>query len=310
MSKQFHQVEWDSQLVGDWLSLVRLAIAEDLGDEGDWTSRALVPDSARGRAAIVVREPGIVAGLPAVELTLKEVDSRLRWAPQTIDGHEVHRGQAVAAIEGPVRGLLAAERLALNALGRLSGIATLTHRYCSAVAETKARIYDTRKTTPGWRRLEKYAVRCGGGMNHRTGLFEAMLIKDNHLAFRASAEAETSAYSPAEAVRRARQFVSEHAPAAKQAQMIVEVEVDTLQQLEDVLPVAPDLILLDNMSVPQLREAVAWRDAVNPGVELEASGGVNLESVHEIACTGVDRISVGALTHSAVNLDFGLDWLG
>ena len=185
----------------------------------------------------------------------------------------------------------------LNVLGRLSGIATLTRRYVQAVAGTRARIYDTRKTTPGWRRLEKYAVRCGGGWNHRTGLFDAVLIKDNHLAFGAGRPAGREL----QAGRRpcaARQFLQHHyGPGA--AGMIVEVEVDTLAQLAEVLAAGPDIVLLDNMSAEELRQCVECRDAVQPGVELEASGGVDLETVGRIAESGVDRISVGALTHSA-----------
>jgi nicotinate-nucleotide pyrophosphorylase (carboxylating) len=204
---------------------------------------------------------------------------------------------------------LTAERLVLNLLGRLSGIATLTRKYVDAVAGTQSRIYDTRKTTPGWRRLEKYAVRCGGGCNHRTGLFDAVLIKDNHLAVGKEATDSTARYTPAEAVARARRFIEEQAPEPAQGPMIVEVEVDTLEQLDEVLAAGPDLVLLDNMTPAQLREAVRHRDARNPTVELEASGGVRLETVRQIAQSGVDRISVGALTHAAVWLDFGLDWL-
>ncbi len=226
--------------------------------------------------------------------------TRLRWSPQIADGSPVEKGTCAGIIEGPARGLLAAERILLNLLGRLSGIATLTRQYVAAVAGTKARIYDTRKTTPGWRRLEKYAVRCGGGSNHRSGLFDAVLIKDNHLALGARSAVGQPRYSPAEAVARARQLNNA---------MIVEIEVDTLAQLDNVLPASPDIVLLDNMSPAELAAAVARRNACNPAVELEASGGVNLESVRKIAEAGVDRISVGALTHSAVALDFGLDWL-
>jgi len=177
----------------------------------------------------------------------------------------------------------------------------LTRQFVQAVQGTSAGVYDTRKTTPGWRRLEKYAVRCGGGRNHRTGLFDAVLIKDNHLAL--------MQLRPGEAVRRARDFLRSSLRDPDQAEaMIIEVEVDTLEQLEDALPAGPDLILLDNMSLSQLRAAVVRRDAVAPGVELEASGGVNLQTVRAIADTGIERISVGALTHSAVALDVALDW--
>jgi nicotinate-nucleotide pyrophosphorylase (carboxylating) len=205
--------------------------------------------------------------------------------------------------------VLTAERLLLNFLGRLSGIATLTRRYVEAVVGTRARIYDTRKTTPGWRRLEKYAVRCGGGWNHRSGLFDAVLIKDNHLAVRSASPGGAAGYTPAEAVARARRYAGDRAGEAGCGELIVEVEVDTLEQLAEVLPAGPDLVLLDNMSLDQLRQAVAYRDAVHAAIELEASGGVGLENVRALAETGVDRISVGALTHSAPSLDVALDWL-
>jgi nicotinate-nucleotide pyrophosphorylase (carboxylating) len=224
------------------------------------------------------------------------------------DGRSVEPGDRVARMEGPARGILTAERPVLNLLGRLSGIATLTKRYVEAVVGTRARIYDTRKTTPGWRRLEKYAVRCGGGSNHRTGLFDAVLIKDNHLALGAGADDSAVGYTPAEAVGRARRFVQQHAAGSGGGEMIIEVEVDTLEQLEEVLLAGPDIVLLDNMSPAVLAETVKRRDARNPRVELEASGGVGLETVRRIAASGVDRISVGALTHSAAWLDIALDW--
>jgi nicotinate-nucleotide pyrophosphorylase (carboxylating) len=248
----------------------------------------------------------VVAGLPGVALILAALDPRLRWLPQTEDGRRVDQGECVGTIEGPARGLLAAERILLNFLGRLSGVATLTRQYVDAVAGTGARIYDTRKTTPGWRRLEKYAVRCGGGWNHRGGLDEAVLIKDNHLALGAEAADRAKRFTPAEAVVRARQFVAER---AGDLMMVIEVEVDTLEQLDAVLPARPDIVLLDNMSPAQLREAVTRRNAFDPAIELEASGGVSLITILQIAESGVDRISVGALTHSAVALDFGLDWV-
>jgi nicotinate-nucleotide pyrophosphorylase (carboxylating) len=235
------------------------------------------------------------------------MDPRLEWEEQVSEGAVVQPGQAVAAIHGPARSLLTSERTLLNFLGRLSGVATLTRAYVEKVAGTKARIYDTRKTTPGWRRLEKYAVRTGGGWNHRLGLFDAVLIKDNHLALGASRG--ESAYTPAQAVRRARQL-NEAGIASQAAPLVIEVEVDTLEQLEGVLPARPDIVLLDNMRPDVLREAVARRDALAPGVQLEASGGIDLESVADVARTGVDRISVGALTHSAVWFDVGLDWQG
>ncbi len=299
--KEFTQLTWNRAVADDCRQLVRLAIREDLDRSHDWTTVALAPAEARGQAALVAREPGVVAGLAAAELALDEMEVSVAWKPVAADGQAVAKGDLVAELSGPVRQLLTAERLLLNLVGRLSGVATLTRRFVDAVQGTHARIYDTRKTTPGWRRLEKYAVQCGGGRNHRTGLFDAVLIKDNHLAW--------MQLPPSAAVRRAREFLrgTLRDPAQAEA-MIVEVEVDTLDQLDDVLPAGPDLVLLDNMTLDQLRAAVARRNAVAPGIELEASGGVNLQTVRGIAETGVDRISVGALTHSAIGLDVALDW--
>lgn len=303
MDRDFAQVAWDAQLADDCRQLIRLAVREDLDRWHDWTTVALTAPETRGHATVVTRQPGVIAGLPVVAQALAEMEVDVRWEPTIADGQTVSAGCCVGHVAGPVRELLTSERLLLNFLGRLSGVATLTRRYVDAIRGTGARIYDTRKTTPGWRRLEKYAVRCGGGRNHRTGLFDAVLIKDNHLALTGRA--------PAEAVRVARAFLqtlaAEHPPARA---MLVEVEVDTLAQLEEVLPEGPDLVLLDNMTPDQLRAAVARRNAVRPEVELEASGGVNLQTVRAIAETGVERISVGALTHSAVGLDLGLDWPG
>jgi nicotinate-nucleotide pyrophosphorylase (carboxylating) len=305
MVKEFHQTVWDRQLERDWDAILRLAVREDLGQQGDWTTKALVAEDVAGRADVVARQSGVVAGLPGAAMTLAALEPRLCWLPNAEDAQWVEKGQCVGTIEGPARGLLGAERILLNFLGRLSGIATLTRQYVETVAGTNARIYDTRKTTPGWRRLEKYAVRCGGGWNHRGGLDEAVLIKDNHLALGAQGSGAMRRFTPAEAVVRARQFIAQ---GAGDPEMVVEVEVDTLEQLDAVLPVGPDIVLLDNMSVAQLGEAVARRNAVAHAVALEASGGVTLATIHKIACSGVDRISIGALTHSAVSMDFGLDW--
>jgi len=299
--KEFIQMVWCEALADDCRQIVRLAIREDLDRGHDWTSVALAPANARGHAAVVARQAGIIAGLPIAQLALDEMNVAVNWTPRTSDGQAVADGDVVAELDGPVREMLTAERLLLNLLGRLSGVATLTRQFVDAVRETPARIYDTRKTTPGWRRMEKYAVQCGGGRNHRTGLFDAVLIKDNHLAW--------MPLSPGEAVRRAREFLRSAIRDPAQAEMmIVEVEVDTLDQLDEALPAGPDLVLLDNMSLDQLREAVARRNAVAPGVELEASGGVDLRTVGGIAQSGVERISVGALTHSAISLDIALDW--
>ena len=302
-NKEFQQVAWDEQLQAEWAQLLRLAIREDLGDVGDATTRALVSEDAEGAARVIARQPGIVAGLPGVECTLQEIEPRLAWSPEMEDGGAVAPGACLGRIHGPARGILTAERIILNLLGRLSGIATLTSQYVEAVRGAAARVYDTRKTTPGWRRLEKYAVRGGGGRNHRTGLFDAVLIKDNHLALGAES-GSTTRYTPAEAVRLARQFTRELGT----GDMIVEIEIDTLDALEDVLSAGPDLVLLDNMDPPTLHNAVVRRDAIDPSIELEASGAVDLAAVRPIAQSGVDRISVGALTHSAARLDIALDW--
>jgi nicotinate-nucleotide pyrophosphorylase (carboxylating) len=302
--QDFHQLDWDATLEDDLRQIVRLAVREDLDRGYDWTTVALVDSTAQGRAAIVSRKPGIAAGLRAVPVIIDEMDARIEYHSQLQDGDVVSTGTVLAEIAGSARDMLTCERPILNLLGRLSGIATLTSQYVRLVAGTGARIYDTRKTTPAWRRLEKYAVRCGGGHNHRTGLFDAVLIKDNHLALTAGQR-----LSPADAVRAARQFLAQLPAGTVASDMLVEVEVDSLNQLESVLPAAPDLVLLDNMPPEVLRAAVARRDQVAPHIELEASGGVSLETLPEIAASGVERISVGALTHSAAWLDIGLDWL-
>jgi nicotinate-nucleotide pyrophosphorylase (carboxylating) len=309
VKKEFQQCQWDDYLQLDWESLLRLAIYEDLNEDGDLTTRSLVPTSATGQAVIAARQSGVVAGLSGVQTALAAIDRNLNWTPETSDGQTVRPGNRLGVISGPVRSLLSSERIILNFLGHLSGIATLTRKYVEAVAGTAAKIYDTRKTMPGWRRLDKYAVRCGGGWNHRSGLFEAILIKDNHLAWGAGSSTESAAFTPAEAVLLAQRYITEHAIKSDPSSIIVEVEVDTLEQLDQVLPAVPDIVLLDNMTIEQLHQAVVRRNQINPAVELEASGGVSIASVRRIAETGVERISVGALTHSAVSLDFGLDWL-
>jgi len=307
VAREFNQIEWDAAVEEDCRQLIRLAIREDLERVFDWTTVCLVPPEALGQADIVSRQDGVVAGLRAAGLALSEMDITVGWSPAVDDGARVSSGRVLATVSGPARSLLSGERILLNLIGRLSGIATLTRRYVDAVAGTGARIYDTRKTTPGWRRLEKYAVRLGGGHNHRTGLFDAILIKDNHLALGAAGQGAAQ-LSPAQAVRRARDLVESMAAAKSAEPLIVEVEVDTLEQLAMALGEGPDIVLLDNMPLEMLRQAVAMRDQTAAGVQLEASGSVTLETVGKIAATGVERISVGALTHSATSLDVGLDW--
>lgn len=274
--------------------VVRLALAEDLGRAGDVTAMACIPEDARMKAAFAARKPGVLAGIDCVRLAVLAMDPKASVDLRLRDGDAFEAGAVLAVVEADARAFLSAERTALNLVGRLSGVATLTRTYVEAVAGTKARIADTRKTTPGLRALEKHAVACGGGINHRFGLDDAILIKDNHVAVCGGV---------AEAVRRAKAF----APHL----MKVEVEVDGLDQLDPVLALidesaSPDVIMLDNFSLDDLRAAVA---RVAGRVVLEASGGVDLTTVRGIAETGVDVISVGALTHSAPVLDIGLDAL-
>jgi nicotinate-nucleotide pyrophosphorylase (carboxylating) len=308
MHRDFQQIEWDAATAEDCRQLIRLAVREDLERQHDWTTLALVNEGRTGAADVVARQPGIVAGVRAVLETIAETNADLRFEPSVADGDRVDGKTSLGRISGKVRDLLTCERIILNIVGRMMGVATLAGQYVEQVAGTRARIYDTRKTTPGWRRLEKFAVRCGGARNHRLGLYDAVLIKDNHLA-QFAAPGETAGATAARAVRQARQFLLELTSVdLTPSGGIVEIEVDTLEQLTAVLAEAPDIVLLDNMPLPQLREAVAMRDVASPGVELEASGGVNLDTVRQIAETGVDRISVGGMTHAAKSLDVGLDW--
>ena len=269
----------------DTLERVALAaLAEDVG-KGDVTTEATVDAVATGSADVVVKEPGVVCGLEIAEAVFLAVDPELRFERLVDDGAVVAAGAPVARVAGPERAILTGERTALNFLARLSGIATLTRRYVDAVEGTGAAILDTRKTTPGLRALEKHAVACGGGRNHRFGLDDGVLVKDNHLR---------AAGSVATAVERLRAATS----------LPIEVECDTLAQVTEALAAGADAILLDNMTTDRLRDAVAL---VGGRARLEASGGVTLENVRAVAETGVDEISVGALTHSARSLDVSLE---
>ena len=267
--------------------IIRAALAEDLGRAGDLTSQACVPAEARLSVIWAARRPGVLAGLDCARLALAELAPEAGFIALADDGDTLSPGQVLARAEAPARAVLAAERTGLNLMGRLSGIATLTRAYVDAVAGTGVRITDTRKTTPGLRQLEKYAVRCGGGVNHRFGLDDAILIKDNHVA-------ACGGVRPA----------LERARATAGHLVKVEIEVDGLDQLAEALPLSPDVIMLDNFSLADLRKAVALTAG---RVTLEASGGVDLSTVRAIAETGVQVISVGALTHSAPGLDIGLD---
>jgi nicotinate-nucleotide pyrophosphorylase (carboxylating) len=280
--------------------LIDLALAEDLGDAGDVTVQSLLTRPGVGRATFVARSAGVLAGLEAAELIYRAVDPSVSFERLKDDGSLLRKGDHVARIEGSLPSLLIGERTALNFVQRLSGVATMTRRFVDAVEGLPAKILDTRKTTPGWRRLEKYAVRCGGGHNHRTGLFDMILVKDNHLASLRIAEPKAAV---AEAVRRTRAYCASHDP-----RLPVEIEVESLDQLDAALAAKPDIILLDNMPPDMMREAVRRRHSVAPSVQLEASGGITLETVRPIAETGVDRISVGALTHSAPAWDLALDF--
>jgi nicotinate-nucleotide pyrophosphorylase (carboxylating) len=269
---------------------VAAALEEDLGSVGDITTDAIIPANAQGEASIIVRKPGVIAGLDLAEATFKSLDPDVRFTRIVEDASKVEAGGIIANLAGKTRALLTGERTALNFLGLLSGIATLTATYVAAVEGTRAKIVETRKTTPGLRAPEKYAVRCGGGMNHRFGLYDAVLVKDNHIA---------AAGGLADALNTLRTAVGHLVK--------IEVEVDTLDQLEEALRFPIDAVLLDNMDVGTLKKAVA---SVKGRVVTEASGGVTLENVGEIAKTGVDLISVGALTHSARSLDSSLEWKG
>ncbi|WP_409560661.1 carboxylating nicotinate-nucleotide diphosphorylase [Hyphomicrobium sp. MC8b] len=271
------------------LAAVRAALAEDLGLSGDITTNATVRADARADALLVARTPGVVAGIALAEAAFRELDPDCSFEVDIDDGASIVADDTVARISGNARAILTAERVALNFMGRMCGIATLTRRYVEATAGTKAKIVDTRKTTPGLRVFEKYAVRCGGGHNHRFGLFDAILIKDNHIV---------AAGGVAEAIKAARDAAGHMTK--------IEVEVDTLEQLDVVMREKVDCVLLDNMTPQGLRAAVA---TVAGRCLTEASGGVNLDTVKEIAASGVDLISVGALTHSAPVLDLGLDFI-
>jgi nicotinate-nucleotide pyrophosphorylase (carboxylating) len=269
--------------------VVAAALREDLGGLGDITSDTVVPGDTQADTLIVARQAGVVSGLDVAALAFALVDPSLDVVAHGQDGDHVTAGAKLLAISGSARSIVTAERVALNFLGRMSGIATLTAKYVAAIAGTLARIADTRKTTPNLRLFEKYAVRCGGGVNHRFGLDDAVLIKDNHIAM---------AGGIAPAVRRAK---------AQLGHMVkIEVEVESLQQLEEALAARADVVLLDNMTPAQLRRCV---EIVAGRAVIEASGGITLETVRAVAETGVDLISSGALTHSAPNFDVALDFV-
>ncbi|MCR5163887.1 MAG: nicotinate-nucleotide diphosphorylase [Thermoguttaceae bacterium] len=374
MAKDYQAITWCSAVEDDFRSLLDIAIREDVESIGDLTSLSLIPEKAVGRAAVVARGEGVIAGMPTVQIICEAISPDLKWEPLVEDGAHVGKKQQIGILSGPARAMMQAERLILNFVARLSGIATTTNQYVQLIADTKSKVYDTRKTTPGWRLLEKYATCCGGAQNHRAGLYDAILIKDNHLALAAGrAGLGALEYDPALAVRKVRRFLEEQdelgprppvhchgnliatckmrtsllaavaevtgsavlsqiiakTPCHKlemanqenqqvprkpadnfpAKDVIVEVEVDTFQQFEEVLSADPDIIMLDNMSCEMMRRAVELRNQRKPEIELEASGGITLNTIHDVAMTGVERISVGALTHSFQIFDLGLDWL-
>jgi len=271
--------------------MVERALAEDFGNSGDITARLLVPESATGSLVMRARETGIIAGMQAAQMTYDLVDPSVQFEVLAPTGSSIDAGDILARISGPSRSLLSAERVALNFLGRMSGVATLTSKYVALVAGTSTRIAATRKTTPGLRALEKQAVLAGGGFTHRESLSAAIMIKDNHIALAGGVDAAVGA------IKKNADHMTK-----------VSVEVDTLEQLEKVLTWGPDVVLLDNMGPEMLREAVkivGKFDGRTP--TLEVSGGVNLRTVKDLAETGVDVISIGALTHSAPNFDIGMD---
>lgn len=283
--------------------LLELARDEDLGPSGDVTGQATIPADRRGRYRVVPRAPAVLSGLGFLPDLSAIFAPSVRVDLAAADGDRVSPGQTVATLDGPVRDILALERTMLNLICRLSGVATRTAEFVAAMGPRpngRPDLCDTRKTTPGLRIFEKYAVRCGGGRSHRLGLHDAVLIKDNHLVGAAPQELPGIVET---AIRRAHEL-------RPHGLKFCEVEVDTLAQFEALLRRPPSglgIVLLDNMGVPDLKSAVGMRDRAGSGLLLEASGGVNLHTVREIADTGVDRISVGSLTHGAVSIDFGLD---
>ncbi|MCL4121181.1 UNVERIFIED_CONTAM: hypothetical protein GTU68_003637 [Idotea baltica] len=290
-----------------------MALTEDIGaadiNEGtDCTTDAIVPKAAPAAAAFVSRESGVVCGVEVAKLAIKTFSPKIELEVEIEDGSAVEPGQTIAVMRGSAHDILTMERTCLNFLCRLSGISSLANRFAVEIGKSPTKILDTRKTTPGWRRLEKYAVACGGGANHRMGLYDAIMIKDNHLAFYRSLVKDDSNTIP-DAIAAARGWINQNADSLPNGRKtVLQLEVDNLEQLAIALETDCDIVLLDNMNCELLTQAVTMRDKSAPKILLEASGGVNLSTVKAIAATGVDRVSVGALTHSAINFDIGLDW--
>ncbi|TWT62790.1 carboxylating nicotinate-nucleotide diphosphorylase [Rubinisphaera italica] len=293
MPQQTNHPSWEAAEQQAAERLIVIALEEDFGQRGDVTSLMFIDPARTGRVRIATRKPGRIAGVPIIPLVLQQIDPTIKYKLDGADGDELQSGQSIAVLEGAVQKILMAERTILNFMTHLSGVATLTSSYVAKAQGTKAQILDTRKTLPGYRLLEKYAVRCGGGCNHRMGLYDAVMLKDNHLA-------SMTHKAPAELISSVRE---------KFADISIIIEIDQLDQMPSVLSWKPDVILLDNMSNEDMTKALKIRDQHNKDVLLEASGGINLQTVAAIANTGVDRISVGELTHSAPALDLGFDWI-
>ena len=290
-------IEFNSECESAARVLAGMSLQEDLQDVGDLTSLSTIPPDLTATVNIVSRQQGVVCGLVVLPIVFSELSASVTVRHYVHDGDAIMEQTLIASITGPVQALLTGERTVLNFMTLLSGIASRTAMFVAEVQHTKAVILDTRKTFPGYRLLQKYAVRCGGGTNHRMGLYDGILIKDNHIAARGDS-------SCAAAVKDARRYANAHNLNPK-----IEIEVDSLEQLQDALSEAPEIILLDNMSPATMRQAVAIRDASAAcSTQLEASGGVTLQTVRAIAESGVDRISIGSLTHSSPALDIGFDW--
>jgi nicotinate-nucleotide pyrophosphorylase (carboxylating) len=290
-------IEFNSECANAARALTKMSLQEDLHDVGDLTSLSTIPADLHAAVNIVSRQSGVVCGLTVLPIVFSELDASVSVRYHRQDGDAIARQTLIASVSGPVRTLLTGERTVLNFMTLLSGIASRTAEFVAEVRHTKAVILDTRKTFPGYRLLQKYAVRCGGGTNHRMGLYDGILIKDNHIAARGESTC-------AAAVADARRYAKSHDVNPK-----IEIEVDSLDQLRNALQESPEIVLLDNMSPETMQQAVAIRDASSsPKTLLEASGGVTLQTVRAIAESGVDRISIGSLTHSSPALDIGFDW--
>jgi nicotinate-nucleotide pyrophosphorylase (carboxylating) len=288
----------------DWNAvdrIIELALEEDVG-AGDVTTETLVPADSRGVAELVAREPGVLAGMPVARRLLRRFDPKILLRKALEDGATLEKGAVIAELHGPARSMLTIERTLLNFLQRLSGIASLTARYVATVEGTGASILDTRKTLPGWRGLSKYAVAVGGGRNHRMGLYDQVMVKDNHVA--AVGDARGTPVTPAEAMQ---VLIAQLPKDARRRGLRIEVETETVQQAVDAAS-GGDIVMLDNMPPPKMRQAVAAIREARPDCIIEASGGITLRNVRRVAEAGVDWISVGALTHSAAALDIALDF--